>query len=285
MARPIAAGLASNGVTEKLHVDLSGAPQTMLATFYAKALDADLEKPILGDRWARDIVDRIDYDWKKTTITARTSPAVTTRSAHFDEWARQFLAVNPEAVVLHLGCGLDSRYFRLDPGPGVEWYDVDYPDVATLRQQLYPEREHYHVVAASVTDPAWLDDIPADRPTLMIAEGLTMYLTEEAGVALLRRIVEHAPSGELQFDAFNRLGIKSQWTNRVVRRSGATLHWGIDRPDDIVKAVPGVRLLAWVSAIESDDFALVPWYYRATLNLMRLAPALRYMAQYHRYAF
>mgnify|MGYP003694793491 CR=1 FL=1 len=180
---------------------------------------------------------------------------MTTRSAHFDEWARQFLAVNPEAVVLHLGCGLDSRYFRLDPDSGVEWYDVDYPDVATLRQQLYPEREHYHVVAASVTDPAWLADIPADRPTLMIAEGLTMYLTEEDGVALLRRIVEHAPSGELQFDAFNRLGIKSQWTNRVVRRSGATLHWGIDRPDDIVEAVPGVRLLAWVSAIESDDFA------------------------------
>ena len=285
MARPIAARLASNGVTEKLPVDLSGAPQTMLATFYAKALDADLEKPILGDRWARDIVDRIDYDWKKTTITARTSPAVTTRSAHFDEWARQFLAVNPEAVVLHLGCGLDSRYFRLDPGPGVEWYDVDYPDVATLRQQLYPEREHYHVVAASVTDPAWLDDIPADRPTLMIAEGLTMYLTEEAGVALLRRIVEHAPSGELQFDAFNRLGIKSQWTNTVVRRSGAILHWGIDGPADVVDAVPGVRLLSWVSAIESDDFARVPWYYRATLGLMRLAPRLRYMAQYHRYAF
>ena len=281
----VVAGLASNDVTEKLHVDLSGAPQTMLATFYAKALDADLEKPILGDRWARDIVDRIDYDWKKTTITARTSPAVTTRSAHFDEWARQFLAVNPEAVVLHLGCGLDSRYFRLDPGPGVEWFDVDYPDVATLRRQLYPEREHYHVVATSVTDPAWLADIPADRPTLMIAEGLTMYLTEQDGVALLRRIVEHAPSGELQFDAFNRLGIKSQWTNTVVRRSGATLHWGIDGPDAIVKAVPGVRLLAWVSALESADFALVPWYYRATLNLMRLAPVLRYMAQYHRYAF
>ena len=281
----VVAGLASNDVTEKLHVDLSGAPQTMLATFYAKALDADLEKPILGDRWARDIVDRIDYDWTKTSITARTSPAVTTRSAHFDEWARQFLAVNPEAVVLHLGCGLDSRYFRLDPGPGVEWFDVDYPDVATLRRQLYPEREHYHVVATSVTDPAWLADVPADRPTLMIGEGLTMYLTQEDGIALLRRVVEHAPSGELQFDAFNRLGIKSQWTNTVVRRSGATLHWGIDGPDAIVKAVPGVRLLAWVSALESADFALVPWYYRATLNLMRLAPVLRYMAQYHRYAF
>ena len=108
--------------------------------------------------------------------------------------------------MLHLGCGLDSRYYRLDPGPGVEWYDVDYPDVADLRRQLFPAREHCHVVAASVTDPAWLADVPADRPTLMIGEGLTMYLTEADGVALLRRIVDHAPSGELQFDAFNRFG-------------------------------------------------------------------------------
>jgi O-methyltransferase involved in polyketide biosynthesis len=280
-----ATGTSVGNVTEKLHVDLSGAPQTMLATFYAKALDADLPQPILGDRFAREIVDRIDYDWKKTSITATSSPAVTTRSAHFDRWARQFLAVHPEAVVLHLGCGLDARFFRIDPGPGVEWYDVDYPDVVDLRRQLYPSRDHYHVIAASVTDPSWFAEIPHDRPTLMIGEGLTMYLTEQDGVALLRRVVEHAPSGELQFDAFNRLGIKSQWTNTVVRRSGATLHWGIDGPDDVLEAVPELRLLSWVSALESDDLARVPWYYRWTLRAMRLTRATRYMAQYHRYAF
>jgi O-methyltransferase involved in polyketide biosynthesis len=125
-------------VTDKVHVDLTGAPQTMLATLYARALDAGLDKPILNDTWARDIVDRIDYDWSQTTITARTSPSVTTRSAHFDEWARQFLAGHTEAIVLHLGCGLDSRCHRVDPGPGVDWYDVDYPDVAALRRQLLP---------------------------------------------------------------------------------------------------------------------------------------------------
>ena len=226
-------------MTEKLHVDLSGAPQTMLATFYAKALDADLEKPILGDRWAKEIVERIDYDWTKTTITARTSPSVTTRSAHFDNWARQFLAVNPEAIVLHLGCGLDSRYYRLDPGPGVEWYDVDYPDVAALRRQLFPAREHCHIVAASVTDPGWLADVPADRPTLMIGEGLTMYLTEEDGVALFRRVVEHAPSGELQFDAFSRFGIKLQWTNAVVSGRGRRCTGGSTVPTKSSRRCPG----------------------------------------------
>ena len=270
---------------ERLHVDLTGAPQTMLATLYAKALDADLPKPILADRFARDVVDRLDYDWSKTAITAGNSPSVTTRSAHFDTWARQFLAVHADAVVLHLGCGLDARVFRVDPGPGVQWFDVDYPDVADLRTRLYPPRDNCRVIAASVTDPAWLRDVPADRPVLMIAEGLTMYLTASEGIALLRRIVTRFPSGELHFDAFNRLGIRSQWMNAVVRRAGATLSWGIDGPDDIVDAVPGVRLLAWLSVFESAAFRDVAWYYRLMGRAMSTVPALRSLAQYHRYAF
>ncbi len=271
--------------TDRVRVDLSGAPQTMLATLYAKALDADFKEPILGDRFAKQIVERIDYDWKKTTITPRRAPSVTTRTAHFDAWANQFLAAHPQAVVLHVGCGLDSRFFRLQPGPGVEWYDVDYPEVAALRTQLYPVAEHYHVVAASVTDPGWLADIPADRPALMIGEGLTMYLTEQEGIALLRRIVERFPSGELQFDAFSRLGIKSQWMNVIVRRAGATLYWGIDGPDVILRAVPGTRLLTWVSTFDSDAFNRVPAAYRLMATVMSWLPALRYMSQYHRYAF
>ncbi|HKV19257.1 MAG TPA: class I SAM-dependent methyltransferase [Mycobacterium sp.] len=257
----------------------------MLATLYAKALDADLDSPILGDRWARDIVERLDYDWSKTTITARKSPAVTTRSAHFDTWARQFLAVHPSAIVVHLGCGLDSRYHRLDPGPDVEWYDVDFPDVAALREKLYPPREHCHIVAASVTDPAWLAEVPADRPTLMIGEGLTMYLTAREGEALLRRIVEHAPSGELQFDAFSRFGIATQWTNAVVTRAGAKLHWGINGPEEILHAVPVLRLLAWQSPFDSPTFRQVSFPFRAMARVMSLSRTLRYMAQYHRYAF
>ena len=275
-------------MTEKLQLDLSGAPQTMLATLYAKALDADLARPILADRWAKDIVSRLDYDWSQTTITPRTSPSVTTRSAHFDTWTRQFLASRPpgsKTNVLHLGCGLDSRCFRIDPGPDVEWYDVDYPDVATLRTQLFPEREHNHVVATSVTDPGYLADVPADRPTLVIGEGLTMYLTRDEGIALLRRAVDRFPSGELQFDAFNTFGIKAQWSNRVVTRAGATLHWGIDGPDDILTAVPGTRLLAWISVFESEAFRAIPGPYRLMGKVMSVVPTLRYMAQYHRYAF
>lgn len=271
--------------TERVHVDLSGAPQTMLATLYAKALDADFETPLLGDRYAKQIVERIDYDWKQTTITARRAPSVTTRTAHFDIWARQFLAVHPAAVVLHLGCGLDSRFFRLQPATGVDWYDIDYPDVIALRKQLLPTRDNNHLVAASVTDPGWLAAIPDDRPVLTIGEGLTMYLTEQDGIALLRRVVERFRSGELQFDAFNGLGIKSQWLNTVVRRSGSRLQWGINGPDEILAAVPGLRLLAWQRWFESDTFALLPRSARLMGKVMSLVAPVANMAQYHRYAF
>lgn len=257
----------------------------MLATLYAKALDADFETPLLDDRYAKQIVERIDYDWKQTTITARRAPSVTTRAAHFDIWARQFLAVHPSALVLHLGCGLDSRFFRLQPAAGVDWYDIDYPDVIALREQLLPTRDNNHLVAASVTDQAWLAAIPDDRPVLMIGEGLTMYLTEQDGIALLRRVVEHFSSGELQFDAFNSLGIKSQWLNTVVRRSGSRLQWGINGPDEILAAVPGLRLLAWQRWFESETFALLPRSARLMGKAMSLVAPVANMAQYHRYAF
>ncbi len=190
-------------MTDKVSVDLSGPSQTMLTTLYCKALDADWDRPILGDGFAKDAVARIDYDWGSLKVTDRWTPLVTVRTAQFDIWAAQFLAAHPGATVIHLGCGLDSRVFRLDPGPGVEWYDVDYPAVISLREKVFPSRSNYHLVATAATDPSWLDQIPADRPTLLLAEGISMYLTEDDGIALLQHVVDRFGSGELQIDFYS----------------------------------------------------------------------------------
>jgi O-methyltransferase involved in polyketide biosynthesis len=270
----------------KIHVAMTGVPETMLATLYARALDAGAAKPLLGDEMAREIVSRIDYDWRKTTVKPRSAAAVMVRSAQFDNWAAQFLAAHERATVLHVGCGLDTRIFRLDPGSGVEWYDIDYPNVISLAQQLFPQRDHHHLVPSSATDPAWLRAIPADRPTLLLAEGVLPYLTEDDSVALLRRVVAQFPSGELQFDAYSRFGINaSNRSNKVIRRSGATLRWAVNGPEDVVRAVPGVRLLAAVPAFQTDTVAQLPTGYRLMFRAMALIPALRTITQYQRYEF
>jgi O-methyltransferase involved in polyketide biosynthesis len=272
-------------MTDKVSVDLSGAAQTMLATLYLKALDADFNRPVLGDRYAKEAVSRLDYDFREIGITARWAPLITVRTAQYDIWARQFLAVHQRCTVVHLGCGLDSRVFRLDPGPGVQWYDVDYPAVIALREQIYRTRAQYHLLATSATDLSWLDQIPADRPVLLLAEGISMYLTEDEGVSLLRRVVDRFPSGELQIDFYNRLAIKSQKAHTLVRRTGSTLHWAVDSPQDILSRVPGIRLLTAATLFDASTFGRASTGFRLAKGLVRTVPPLRTALQYHRYAF
>ena len=112
-----------------------------------------------------------------------------------------------------------------------------------------------------------------------------MYLTEADGLALLRRVVARFPSGELQFDAFSRFGIRFQVVNAVVRRSGSTLHWAIEKPSDIVDAVPGVRPVTVQPVFEAHDFGELGRYYRFVQAVMSKVPVLRTISTYHRYAF
>jgi O-methyltransferase involved in polyketide biosynthesis len=214
-----------------------------LATLYGKALDARAPQPILGDRFADEAVRRIDFDFAKLKLPRNGDVSLPFRARHLDGWTRDFLAAHPDATVLHLGCGLDARVFRVGPPPSVRWFEVDLPEVLALRAQLYPSRPGTQTVATSVTDPQWLERIPADRPALVVAEGLVMYLSEAEGLALLRRITRRFSSGQIVFDAYGT------WTVRVITlasrfTTGMRVHlrWGIDDPRALERQVPGLAL-------------------------------------------
>jgi O-methyltransferase involved in polyketide biosynthesis len=219
------------------NVRLAGEAAPYLTTVYGKALDSRSANPILGDTFADQAVRRIDFDF--TTLKLPSDGAITLpmRAKHLDGWTRQFLAANPHAVVLHLGCGLDTRVYRIDPPASVSWFDIDLSEVIELRAQLYEERRGYEMIAASVTDRSWLDAIPAGRPVLAVAEGLMMYLPEHEGIALFNRITAQFPSGELLFDAYSRL------TTRVISLASrlsptqVRLQWGIEDPRRLERQV------------------------------------------------
>ncbi|GAB32790.1 class I SAM-dependent methyltransferase [Gordonia otitidis] len=272
-------------MTDKAVVDLTGAAKTMLTTLYLKALDARFAEPVLGDAFARDAVERLDFDWDSLGVTARWAPIVTVRTALYDVWAREFLAQQRNATVIHIGCGLDARVFRLDPGPDVRWYDCDFADVIALREQIYPSRENYHLIKTSATDPSWLQQIPADGPVLFLAEGISMYLTQDEGTALLRRVVDRFGSGEIQIDFYNWLAIKTQKMHMLNRRSGSTLFWAVNEPGEVVDAVPGLRLVDDTTLFDAPTFDRVRGGFRAARTVSRLAPAARKSLQYHRFAF
>jgi O-methyltransferase involved in polyketide biosynthesis len=157
-------------------VQLRQEQRTMLWTLAMHAHDAASPRPILGDRFAADLLDRVDEPPELGFGIGGNTPLICTRAKLIDDAARAFLARHDEAVVLHLGCGLDSRVLRLDPGPGVRWFDVDQEPVIELRRRLYDDREGATTIAASVTDPGWWSQLPDDAPRLVLAEGLLMYL-------------------------------------------------------------------------------------------------------------
>ena len=118
---------------------------------------------------------------------------------------------HPDAVVVDLGAGLDSGFYRVGPPPTVDWYSVDLPGITALRDEVLPAAPQSHSVPVSLADEHWPDAIPADRPTMLIADGLFAFLTEPVIVAIFRRITDHFRSGELAFNDYGRIG----WVSRL----------------------------------------------------------------------
>jgi O-methyltransferase involved in polyketide biosynthesis len=209
--------------------------ETMLMTLSGRATQSQWKNPILRDPWAEEAMRHIDYDLSKQltgvaswSIWKDIGPTIiATRAATFDQLTTRFLADHPDAVVLQVGCGMDSRAFRVNLLAGVEWFDVDYPDVMDLRRQLFPGRDHYHMIGAPLDDLRWLDEVPRERPGLMIAEGVLHYLSETDVKALLNATVAHFPSGELLFDICNTMIVKQAGRNVV--RDGCNVQVGSGR--------------------------------------------------------
>lgn len=267
-------------------ITLTGAQETLLATLYGRARDSRTPRPILGDDEAARAVRRIDYDFAKTGITPTTAAGVAMRAKYLDDWTRQFLDRHGEATVLHLACGLDTRVHRIDPPPSVRWVDVDLSDVVELRRRLLPERSgDYRMVAASVTDEGWLREVPADRPTVVVFEGLSMYLHAADGKHLVQRITDRFGRGELLFDCYSTLAIRMQKLVPAVRNAGARLQWGIDDPREIEGWHEGLTCVDAVRSIDIPGLDRLPLAGRVGMRMMAWIPGLREMGRILRYRF
>lgn len=272
-------------------VSLSQEKETLLITLYAKGEESRLSDSLLQDRFAASAIDRIDYDFSRLGINRDLMIGLAMRAHILDGWARAFLAFHPEAIVLHLGCGLDSRVFRIDPPAGVRWFDVDYPEVVELRRRLYPERAGYQLIGTSVTDPAWLTTImPEGRPALIIAEGMFPYLQADEAIPLLARLAGHFPTGEIAFDAYNRLGLRLIRKQHSVRVTGAQVHWSLDDAHEIERQVPRLKLMQELlsygrQGYHAAQIARMSLSARMVIPFFRAIPALGRIGRLLRYRF
>ncbi|TLS27613.1 hypothetical protein PpBr36_04830 [Pyricularia pennisetigena] len=288
-----------SGENKKTKVALTGTQETLLGTLSAKATDAVSPSSILKDKWAAELLTKVDYDFSRLGVNNWLQAWCVIRSRNLDRWASEFFdlhAHSPEgATVLHLGCGLDSRALRLQRYFGrmkLRWVDVDLPDVISLRGQLAaaPDvdshgQSSYELLAASVTEPDWFRHIPANRPTLILFEGLSMYLAEEDARDMIRRLVGHFAQGQLIFDAVNSFFVASQRWVAPIAKSGSTLKWYVDRPLAIESWADGLSLRDEVFLTSRPEIKECSWKIRLQFGLAASLPVIHQYSRELRYSF
>lgn len=232
----------------KVDPALSGVAETLLIPLYIRAMESQRPDALIKDERAEGVVGQLDQETLQKTLALTddfSRVAVILKSREFDSFAQDFLRRHPDAVVVHIGCGLDTRFERVDNGQ-VEWYDLDLPDVIELRRKLVGgEGERHHFLAFSVFDSGWLDMVSAhhQHPFLFLAEGVFMYFGETQVKSLVLTLHDRFPGAELVFDAFSPI---MRWGHniRVNRtRVGAYLHWALKHGRDLERWSAGIQLL------------------------------------------
>ncbi|KAK1752682.1 S-adenosyl-L-methionine-dependent methyltransferase [Echria macrotheca] len=267
----------------KIPIDLTGVSETMLATLRARAEDAAKPAPFLGDTWAKTVLDQLDWHHPPTKSDYYFNAFVVGRGKLLDRWTCEFLAEHAAddggVTVLHLACGLDSRALRIDDWrTRARWIDVDVPEVMALRRRVLPdlpEGGDYRMLQADVTSADWLEQIPADRPTLVIMEGLLMYLEWDDIVALLRRICDRFPSGQILADVLGRRFIARQSELEVISSTGAVMKTGIDSASELAAAHEKLRVREETGPWNRMGPGLFPWYLRLVMYILSWMPRFR----------
>ena len=151
------------------------------------------------------------------------------RSAVFDEWLSQKMDELENAVVLHIGCGMDSRVLRVGT-KGHKWYDVDFSDVITERGRYYTETEDYKMLAGDAKERDWLSQIPPKGHAVIVLEGVSMYLSHEEMQNLINNLCAHFGEVSLLVDCYTTLAAKMSKYKNPINEVGVTQVYGIDEP-------------------------------------------------------
>lgn len=218
--------------------------------------------PMLGRLYASEHCPQILYDGKALELKEKlpsellsqgrlsqyTLLASAARSANMDRIIRTFLERRPDGVIVQLGCGLETVYYRCDNGKP-HWYAVDLPHVVEYRRELLPEPERETYLAGDAFVGDWIRKIRADvpeTPILVTAGGLFHYFEESKVVGLLRMLTGFGEI-EVVFDALSKSGV-AMMQKKYMKQMGhgdAQMFFYVDSASELAgKIGSGVRVLA-----------------------------------------
>ncbi len=255
--------------------ELGPVGRTLLVTLWARARESARPDAIRRDPEAVALLPRIDHDFARYDRCPgggwKTQVGVAVRGRRIDEAIESFAREHPDGAIVELGAGLDGRSRRLG-GPGHDWLLVDLPDVIAARRRLLPPVPREHLHAGSLTDPGWIDAAQrlGERPRLVVAEGVLMFVERASVIATLGSVAERLPGTAVVADVIGGLMVRFPRLHDTLRASGeARFAWGLRRAAEPAEWHPGVTVDA-VHPLIRDGGRRWRW-----MRALRGVPAMR----------
>ena len=200
--------------------------KTLFIPLYGKALISRMGI-ILQDKKAEEIWDAEGFALQGKAKSKWLAYTMAMRARIFDDWAAEQLRLYPDALVLHIGCGLDSRCQRIQV-PYTQWVDADLPDVIDVRKNYYTESSAYHMISLDASKPAETSKLPDAERIIVIMEGLSMYLTNEALMQFFLALQAKYKAVHVLLDIYTIFGAKASKYKNPINEVGVTQVYGID---------------------------------------------------------
>ena len=240
--------------------------ETLLIPLYSRAAESQTENPILIDTKAIDITKEMNNIFKNSDsrlhqalakgkvrgkLGKKLNVTLCLRTRKFDEYCHSFLEKYPGGTIVELGCGLSTRFSRID-NKKLTWFDLDFPEVIDIRKVFFKESDRYHFIASSVLDFKWMENVfNKNKKVLFLAEGLLMYLHENEVKDLILKLQQTFPGCELVCEVANTFVIKmlkrKVWKKKFQRDfhlgKDALFYFGISDSSDFEKWNQGITFL------------------------------------------
>lgn len=245
---------------------------TSFITLYCHALETLSENPIISDMKSVEIMTALnktlslsDHPLDRILASGRLDKQlvvhIALRAKKYDDYARDFLVKFPDGVIVNIGCGLDSRFLRIDNGR-VVFYDLDLPEIIMVKKGFFDETDRYHLISSSVLEYGWMETVRRhDGPFLFMAEGVFMYLDGMDVRSLVLKIRELFPGSELVCEVVNSFWIRPLFRKMIDYKlqqqvhlgKGAMFRSGVRDGREMETWHPGIQLLDEWSYFDSEE--------------------------------
>jgi len=272
---------------------LSDVSKTALATLRSHALESQGKNPVLHDPMAQTCLDALAslaseadrqllFDRK---LSSRLTSHLALRARKYDSLTNDFIARNPSSTVINLGCGFDTRYWRID-NRKCTYIELDLPEVIELKMQALKDKLSYELIACSVLDPSWIDEVTSEgnRNFLLLAEGLFMYLPRADVMILFKTLADRFQNSEIVLEVVTEAYTRGLWKKLVVMKmqrelgldAGSSYNFGIKNAKELETYAKGIRVVSEWSYVEDPDMpdkiykylgiSRIQWTVAATIN-------------------